>query len=306
MERTYSEKKVAYAAKLQQLLEEYPKILVVNCDNVGSHQMQQIRMSLRGKAVLLMGKNTQIRRVLYKQSNHAFHALADKIHANLGFVFTKGDVKEIRDTLEALKVDAPAKAGTVAPNDVIVPAGPTGLEPTQTSFLQALFIQSKIVKGQIEILSDVHLIKEGERVQPSQASLLNKLNIRPFKYGMKAVFVFEEGQIYETKILNYTEADLIKMMNIGIANIAAVSIAAGYPTAAMIPFSIARAFKNLAAISFAVDYEFPLAEKLKSCAAAAPVAAAAAAAPAAAEKKEEEKKEEEEEEDGDLGLDLFG
>jgi len=304
MERTYSEKKIAYAAKLQQLLEEYPKILVVNCDNVGSYQMQKIRMSLRGKAVLLMGKNTQIRRVLYKQSNHAYHALADKIHTNLGFVFTKGDVKEVKDTLEALKIDAPAKAGTVAPNDVIVPAGPTGLEPTQTSFLQALFIQSKIVKGQIEILSDVHLIKEGEKVQPSQASLLNKLNIRPFKYGMKSVFVFEDGQIYDTKILNYTEADLIKMMSIGITNIAAISIAAGYPTTAMIPFSIARAFKNLAAISFAVDYEFPLADKLKSCAAAAPVAAAPAAE--AKEEKKEEKKEEEEEEDGDLGLDLFG
>ena len=304
MEREYSEKKIAYAEKLQKLLEEYPRILIVHCDNVGSHQMQQIRTKLRGKAVVLMGKNTQIRRVLNQQENPIYHQLAEKIRTNVGFVFTKEDVKGIRDTVESLKVDAPAKAGTVAPNDVIVPAGPTGLEPTQTSFLQALFIQSKIVKGQIEILSPVNLIKEGDRVQPSQAALLAKLNIRPFKYGMKGLYVLDDGQIYDTKILNYTEADLVKMMAVGVSNIAAVSLAAAYPTVAMIPFSIARAFKNLVAGAFGADYEFPLAEKLKSCAAAAPVAAAAA--PAAEEKKEEKPEEKEEEEDADLGLDLFG
>jgi len=56
-------------------------------------------------------------------------------------------------------VSAPAKAGIIAPNDVLVPKGNTGMEPTQTSFLQALNIPSKINKGQVEILSDVNLIK---------------------------------------------------------------------------------------------------------------------------------------------------
>lgn len=48
----------------QQLLDDYPKCFIVGADNVGSKQMQQIRMSLRGKAVVLMGKNTMMRKAI--------------------------------------------------------------------------------------------------------------------------------------------------------------------------------------------------------------------------------------------------
>lgn len=65
---------------------------------------------------------------------------------------------DIADVIEETKVGADAKAGTIAPIDVTVPAGPTGMDPGQTSFFQALGIGTKIVKGQIEIISDQHLI----------------------------------------------------------------------------------------------------------------------------------------------------
>lgn len=53
-----------YFTKLVQLLDEYPKCFMVEADNVGSKQMQQIRMSLRGHAVVLMGKNTMMRKAI--------------------------------------------------------------------------------------------------------------------------------------------------------------------------------------------------------------------------------------------------
>eukprot|EP01107_Rhizomastix_libera_P017543 TRINITY_DN847_c2_g1_i1.p1 TRINITY_DN847_c2_g1~~TRINITY_DN847_c2_g1_i1.p1 ORF type:complete len:311 (+),score=68.38 TRINITY_DN847_c2_g1_i1:23-955(+) len=308
---TITPEKAAYAEKLHKLIDEYPKMIIVQCDNVGSAQMQKIRHRLRKEAVVLMGKNTQIRRVLREaaEKNPALEHLVPHIKGNVGFIFTHGELRLIRDKIEELKIDAVAKAGIVAPNDVIVPAGPTGLEPTQTSFLQALFIQSKINKGQVEIVSDVHLIKKGEKVQPSQAALLAKLNIRPFKYGMVAKHIFEDGHVYDTNILDVTEHDLIVKMSAGIANIAAVSLATGYPTLPMVPHSIARAFKNLVACTFATEYTFPLADKIKSAAASAAAAAPVAAAPVAAakvEKKEEKKEEKEEEAEADMGLDLFG
>ena len=82
-----------------------------------------------------------------------------------------------------LPTRAPARSGTVAPCDVIVPAGPTGCDPGQTAFFQALAIPTKIAKGQIEIISDVKLITLGEKVGSSEAALLQKLNIKPFSYG---------------------------------------------------------------------------------------------------------------------------
>lgn len=52
------------SSDLQQLLDDYPKCFIVGADNVGSKQMQTIRLSLRGKAVVLMGKNTMMRKAI--------------------------------------------------------------------------------------------------------------------------------------------------------------------------------------------------------------------------------------------------
>jgi len=160
--KTKRARKATYFARLTELLGEYKKILIVGADNVGSSQMQKIRISVRGEAVVLMGKNTQVRKVIRQEaaSNQALESLLPLVRGNVGFVFTKGDLSKVRDKLLSNKVGAPAKAGAVAPNDVIVPKGPTGMEPTQTSFLQALNIASKINKGQVEIVNDVFLVKK--------------------------------------------------------------------------------------------------------------------------------------------------
>ena len=50
--------------------------------------------------------------------------------------------------------------------------------------MQALNIPTKINKGCVEIVSDVHLIKQSEKVGGSEATLLAKLGIKPFSYGL--------------------------------------------------------------------------------------------------------------------------
>uniref|UniRef100_A0A4X2KGT8 Large ribosomal subunit protein uL10 n=1 Tax=Vombatus ursinus TaxID=29139 RepID=A0A4X2KGT8_VOMUR len=143
-----------YFLKIIQLLDDYPKCFIVGADNVGSKQMQQIRMSLRGKAVVLMGKNTMMRKAIrgHLENNPALEKLLPHIRGNVGFVFTKEDLTEIRDMLLANKVPAAARAGAIAPCDVTVPAQNTGLGPEKTSFFQALGITTKISRGTIEIL----------------------------------------------------------------------------------------------------------------------------------------------------------
>lgn len=85
--------------------------------------------------------------------------LLPHIRGNVGFVFTSGDLSDVREKLLANKVRAPARAGAVAPGDVIIPAQNTGLGPEKTSFFQALSIATKIAKGTIEIINDVHILK---------------------------------------------------------------------------------------------------------------------------------------------------
>jgi large subunit ribosomal protein LP0 len=105
------EKKAAYFTKLEALLEEYPKIFIVNVDNVGSNQMHQIRQKLRGDGIVLMGKNTMVRKVLrgLSAANPQYEKLLAIIKGNIGFVFTKGDLGEVRKTITENRVRAPAK-----------------------------------------------------------------------------------------------------------------------------------------------------------------------------------------------------
>ncbi|KAK2976825.1 hypothetical protein RJ640_014609 [Escallonia rubra] len=82
---------------------------------------------------------------------------------NVGLIFTKGDLKEVSEVVAKYKVGAPARVGLIAPVDVVVPPGNTGLDPSQTSFFQVLNIPTKINKGTVEIITPVELIKKGDK-----------------------------------------------------------------------------------------------------------------------------------------------
>jgi len=310
-------RKDRYWSRLVSLLDEYQKILIVTADNVGSNQMQQIRKAMRGKAVLLMGKNTMIRKAIrdHLEKSPSLEGLFPFVKGNIGFVFTNGDLSEVRNKLTELKVEAAAKAGSISPVDVIVPAGNTGQEPTKTSFFQALSIPTKINRGTIEIINDIHLLKPGSKVTLSQAALLQMLAIRPFRYGLAVTSVYDNGSVYPSAVLDLTDEDILKKFSQGVSYVAAVSLQIGYPTLVSVPHSVINGFRSLVAVSLVTDYSFPAADKIKailSDPAALAAAAAAAAGPAKTEapkeapKKEEKKEEKEEEEaDADMGG-LFG
>jgi large subunit ribosomal protein LP0 len=301
-----------YFLRIIQLLDEYPKCFLVGVDNVGSKQMQQIRISMRGHAVVLMGKNTMMRKAIrgHLENNPALEKLLPHIRGNVGFVFTKGELTDVRQRILENKVAAPAKAGALAPIDVKIPPQNTGLGPEKTSFFQALSIPTKISRGTIEILNEVHLIHEGDKVGASEATLLNMLKISPFSYGLVIQQVYDSGTVFSPAILDIKDEDLREKFCQGVANLASVSLAIGYPTIASAPHMIVNGFKNLLAIAAETDITFKEAEMMKEMLADPEkfAAAAAAAAPAAAaveEKKEEKKEESEEESDDDMGFGLF-
>ncbi|SBT35448.1 60S acidic ribosomal protein P0, putative [Plasmodium ovale wallikeri] len=298
--------------KLSSLIQQYTKILIVHVDNVGSNQMASVRQSLRGKAVLLMGKNTRIRTALKKnlQTVPQVEKILPLVKLNMGFVFCKDDLSEVRNIILQNKSPAPARLGVIAPIDVFIPPGPTGMDPSHTSFFQSLGISTKIVKGQIEIQEHVHLIKQGEKVTASSATLLQKFNMKPFSYGVDVRTVYDDGVIYDAKVLDITDEDIVQKFSKGVANIAALSRSVGIITEASYPHVFVEAFKNIVALVIDTDYTFPLMKNIKDMIenpqayAAAPVTAAKDDAPKKEEVKKQEE-EEEEEEDGFMGFGMF-
>lgn len=312
------EKKKEYFARMTTMLETYGKVFVVSVDNVGSQQMNATRRMMRGSAEILMGKNTLMRKVMkeFLENNpgHFYTNIQSKMAGNVGFVFTNGDLPKVRDMILANRVPAPARVGAISPVEVIVPAGPTGCDPGQTSFFQVLQIPTKIVKGQIEITNPVNLIKRGDKVGSSEAALLSKLNIKPFSYGLQIDCVFDHGAIFSVDVLDIDEAYLASKFQFAVSRIAAISLQIGYPTQASLPHSIGNAFRSLVAVTVNLEnYSFPKADPYKAflkdpsafAVAAAPAAGAGgAAAPAAAAAPEKPKEEEVDALDG--GMDMFG
>ncbi|GAU47842.1 hypothetical protein TSUD_306530 [Trifolium subterraneum] len=280
---TKAEKKQNYDAKLCQLLDEFTQILVVNADNVGSNQLQSIRRGLRGDSIVLMGKNTMMKRSVRihaeKTGNNAFLNLIPLLVGNVGLIFTKGDLKEVSEEVAKYKV---------------------------------LNIPTKINKGTVEIITPVELIKKGDKVGSSEAALLSKLAIRPFSYGLVVLSVYDNGSVFSPEVLDLTDDDLVAKFANGVAMVASLSLAISYPTLAAAPHMFVNAYKNVLALAVVTEYSFPEADKVKEYlkdpskfAVAAP-AAASGGAPAAA--KEEAKKEEpEDDSDEDYGgMNLFG
>ncbi|KAJ5572282.1 hypothetical protein N7535_005942 [Penicillium sp. DV-2018c] len=294
------------------ILDTYSTIFIVGVDNVSSQQMHEIRIALRGEAVVLMGKNTMVRRALkgFIAENPEWERLLPHVRGNVGFIFTNGDLKATKEKILANRVAAPARAGAVAPDDVWVPAGNTGMEPGKTAFFQALGVPTKIARGTIEIVSDLKLVEAKTKVGASEATLLNLLNISPFTYGMTIAQVYDKGQCFGADVLDITDEQLLATFSKAIATITAVSLATNYPTVPATMHSLINSYKKVLAVAIETDYSWPEIEELKdrianpdAYASSAPAAAAAPAggdAPAAAAPAEEE-----EESDEDMGFGLF-
>jgi len=314
-------KKAAYFNKLVDLCVESPNALLVQVDHVASKQMQNIRMELRGKAVVLMGKNTMIRKALelghVKHPDAGLEKLRASIQGNIGFIFaTNCTLDDIREVLKKHTRSSAAKSGQVSNVALNLPSGPTGMDPSQTNFFQALNIGTKIVKGQIELVSEFPILKIGEKVTASAAVLLTKLSIKPFEYGMEVNQVFQDGSVFAAAVLDISDSVLITKFLAGIANMAAFSREVGIPTEAGLPHMFGNAFRNVASLVADIDVTFKEVEEVKkfledpdAYAAANPAAAAAPAAAASGAAPKEEKKAavaDDDDEEEEVDFDLFG
>jgi len=191
--------------------------------------------------------------------------------------------------------------------------------------MQALNIATRINKGCIEIINNVNLIKAGDKVGSSEAALLQKLDIKPFFYGLEPIQVYEGGYVFSPDVLDLSDDDILKKFSFGVQCLSALSLQINFPSLPALPHYFGNAYRNLVAIAIATDYTFDKVAELKnlldnpealaalsaqtsSAAAAASAPSVASGGAAAAPAKEPEKPQEEEEEDeGEGGFgDLFG
>jgi len=204
------EKKRAIVEKLKKELKSHPIIGLVMIDNIGARVVQKIRAELRKDAKIIMAKNTLMRKAIneLKDEIKGIEKLMPYIEGPCAFILTHKNPFKLATYLNKNKVPAPAKAGQIAPNDIVIQPMNTGIPPGPViSELQSLGLKTRIEGGQIRIAEPATITKRGEKVNRTVALLLRRLNIDPFEAGLKLTVAFENGEIIpcDMLVINFEE-----------------------------------------------------------------------------------------------------
>jgi large subunit ribosomal protein LP0 len=308
-------KKRMIVNRLYENFTKYKQCLIVKLENVTSNQVQQVRLQLRQKKIgdMVCGKNTVIKKAIdirmnppkeddpdyeFRKPLYTKIPQIEKILAyckgKVGFIFSDAPVFDLKPIIEANKIPAPAKVGTISTIDVTIPPGPTGMDPSQISFFHTLNISTKIQKGQIEITKDFKVLEKGKKIGNSEAAILAKLGIKPFAYGMEILYVYDDGAILTPEVFNLNPEALLGKIRNAANQLAAISLAVGLPNSLSIGHMVRNGFKNVVAIALETDIKIKQLANLGPAPSAAPAGGAKTETKAAAPKVEEKKEEPEE------------
>lgn len=228
-------------AELEELTNNNEIIGIVNLADIPAPQLQTMRRTLGDKAILKMSRKNFIK-IALANSNKEVEGLADYLEGQPAMVFTDMNPFKLFKILEDSKTEAPAKAGAIAPADIVVPAGDTSFPPGPIlGELQQAGIPAKIDKGSIVVQEDATVVQEGEPVPKNVADILTKLEIYPMEVGMDLLAVCEGDTIYTADVLKIDEEETLQTIATAYQNAINLSVNAGIANSKSVPILIQKA-----------------------------------------------------------------
>jgi large subunit ribosomal protein L10 len=216
---------------LVETLDEYDSVGVVDIAGIPSRQLQAMRRNLYGTAELRVSRNTLIERAL-DEVDAGFEGLTDYVSGQVGLIGTDANPFALYKQLEASKTAAPINAGEVAPNDIVIPEGDTGMDPGQfVGELQAVGADARIQDGSIQVLEDAVVLEAGGTVDDQLAGVLSELGIEPKEVGLDLRSVFADGVLFEPEELELDVEAYRSDIQAAVAGGRNLSVNAEYPTA---------------------------------------------------------------------------
>src|SRR5512136_1073453 len=165
--------------KIKTWAKEYALLSLVDIHGIPAAQLQGIRKDLHGKAVLRMTRNTLIEHA-FAELGGDYASLEAFIAGQSALIFTNDNPFTLYRTLERTKTKMAAKPGEIAPEDIVVPKGPTSFKPGPiVGELQQAGIPAAIEAGKVKIRETKTIVKKGQAVTQKQAEVLAKLDIKP-------------------------------------------------------------------------------------------------------------------------------
>jgi large subunit ribosomal protein L10 len=233
------------------LIKKYPIVGIVNMENLPTPQLQRMREKLREKVELIMTKRRLIIKALDQiKDKPGLPDLKAKMRGMPALLFTKENPFTLFKTLKQNKSKAPAKAGQIAPSDIIIPAGPTPFAPGPViGELGSLGVKASVEAGKIAIKSDTKVASEGDEISELLAGMLTRLSIEPMEVGLDLLAVYEDGTIYPKSVLDIDEDKFMASLMLMASQAHTLAMEIGHTTPETIEPMIQRTYRAAKAIA---------------------------------------------------------
>jgi large subunit ribosomal protein L10 len=227
---------------------EYAVISLVDVRGIPAAQLQGIRRDLHGKAVFRMTRNTLIEHAVAELGGD-YASLEEFIAGQTALIFTNQNPFSLYRTLEKTKTKMAAKAGEVAPEDIVVSKGPTSFKPGPiVGELQQAGVPAVIDAGKVKIKDTKVIVKKGDVISKKVADVLSKLEIKPMDVGLRLQAAFYEKTIFRPGMLAIDDEAFQRDIALAARQAFNLSVNAAFPTKVTVAAIIGRAFseaKNL-------------------------------------------------------------
>ncbi len=260
--RTYSKKKVQMYNDLLDLTRQYEVLTLVKMEKVRSQQLMQVRKKFRDQLKIMMAKNNIAKKALAKVDIKGIDKIIEVLDGQRAFMFTNMDPFKLNLALDKSRIYLPAKGGDVATDEIVIPAGNTGLPPgpVLSEFKEAK-VPTKIDSGTIAVSEDMVVAIPGDVISHKLAALLSKLGIKPIKAGMSIYMALQGGVLYRDEDLRI-DLEVVKQELLTSFNSAlALAVNAAYTTKESIEHLLKKAFSN--ARSLSINSNYTTAETIK-------------------------------------------
>ncbi|RQG91409.1 50S ribosomal protein L10 [Natrarchaeobius halalkaliphilus] len=225
--------------ELQNLIDDYESVGVVGITGIPSKQLQDMRRGLHGTAVVRVSRNTL---QVHALEDAGLDDLVTHVEGQVGLVATDDNPFTLYKELEASKTPAPINEGEVAPNDIVIPEGDTGVDPGPfVGDLQGIGANARIEDGSIQVMEDSTVLEAGGEVSVDLANVLNELGIEPKEVGLDLRAVIADGVLFDPDDLDIDVEAYESDVSTAVARARNLSVNASYPTATTASTLIAKA-----------------------------------------------------------------
>jgi large subunit ribosomal protein L10 len=254
--KSYPKKKRLMYQEMMKFPKEYRALAISNLNKVRGSQLMQLRKKFRGDIKLRVVKNKVVLRAFEKIGDvPRLPEFSNRLEGQCLLLFTNTNPFRLNLLFDKSKIFLPAKGGDIAPTEIIVYAGNTGITPGPVlSEFKEANVPTKIDQGSIWVVKDTRVARPGDQISQKLASLLSKLGVKPIEAGISVSCALADGLLFTEQDLRIDLDAFVKEVAKGAFDGLNLAIVCGYLTPETVGPLILQAGHEALNLSVSVGY----------------------------------------------------